>query len=270
MTAPDRMRFGGDFLRRYVAAAPLALAIERALECQILAGQPFQRPILDVGCGDGLFASILCADRIDSGIDFDAAEIARARSSGRYCELITCSADAIPKPDGVYRTIFSNSVLEHIPDLMPVLIEQNRLLAAGGRFYVTVPTERWERATWPARALHGLLLHPLADYYARFYNAFWHHYHAYPMAKWQALFEQAGFRLVEQKLYAPANMTTLLDLLTPLAASAMVSKKLASRWIAIPSLRRLASPLIYGLAAQLVLAANRQKEGNLAFFAFTK
>ena len=270
MPPHDPLRFNCDFLRRYIEIAPLALAMERSMECQILSEQRFERPILDVGCGDGVFASVLFNDQLDTGVDPDPAEVARASSSGRYLELIVCGGDAISKPDGTYRTIFSNSVLEHIPDLMPVLIEQNRLLAVGGRFYVTVPTDRWEGATWPARALHGLHLHPLAERYARFYNRFWHHFHAYPVAQWRALFEQAGFRLIEQQLYAPDNMTTLLDLLTPFAAPAMLSKKFMSRWIAIPSLRRLATPLIYGLTAPLFSAASRRDEGNLAFFALTK
>ena len=67
-----------------------------------------------------------------------------------------------PETDGSYRTIFSNSVLEHIPDLLPVLVEQHRLLAPGGNFYVTIPTDRWERASLLARSLHALGLHEFA------------------------------------------------------------------------------------------------------------
>lgn len=270
MAEYNQMRFSNEFLRRYIEVAPLALAIERSMECEILAAQTFQRPILDVGCGDGVFASILCADRIDTGIDFDPAEIARAASSERYCELIACGGDGIPKPDGSYQTIFSNSVIEHIPDLMPVLKEQNRLLASGGRFYVTVPTDRWERAAWPARLFYAVKLDPLAERYAHFYNAFWRHFHAYSIPRWRALFEQAGFQVVEQKLYAPPNMTTMLDLLTPLSGPAMVSKKFLSRWIALPSVRRLMMPLLHQAVIVSTSLCRKQEGGNLAFFALTK
>src|SRR5277367_5210719 len=105
------MRFDSDFLSRYLEIAPAALAIERSLECEILARQRFTRPILDLGCGDGIFAFILCAEEIETGVDHDPAEVARARIYDRYEELITCSADAVPKPDASYRTIVSNSVL---------------------------------------------------------------------------------------------------------------------------------------------------------------
>ncbi|MFX6965391.1 methyltransferase domain-containing protein, partial [Acinetobacter baumannii] len=68
----------------------------------------------------------------------------------------TCFGTDIDKPDGSYETIISNSVLEHIPDLIPVLKEARRLLADGGTFYVTVPSDRFERANIPARLLEGV------------------------------------------------------------------------------------------------------------------
>ena len=270
MQARNYMRFNSEFLRRYVELAPLALAIERSIECEILATQSFERPILDVGCGDGVFASVLCADPIETGVDFNPVEIARAKSTKRYCELLECGGDAVPKPDGTYRTIFSNSVLEHIADLMPVLAEQFRLLAEDGRFYVTVPTDQWERYTLPARLLRAIKFNSCAERYGSFYNAFWHHFHRYPASRWRALFEQAGFNVVEQKHYIPADITTLLDALTPLGSSAMISKQLLGRWIAVPQLRRMLAPILYRTIAAPISNFSRQTGGNLIFFALTK
>src|SRR5687768_14968956 len=122
------MRFKTDFAQAYSTAAPLALAFERIVECGIMRGQAFERPILDIGCGEGLFATMLFAEKIDTGIDPDGRELDRARALGAYRELIQCRGHAIPKPDGTYRTILSNSVLEHIPDLDSVLMEAHRLL----------------------------------------------------------------------------------------------------------------------------------------------
>lgn len=264
------MRFNGHYLRHYLEVAPAALAIERSLECEILAAQPFARPILDVGCGDGVFAAILFGESIDTGIDLDPAEIARARASERYHELIACGGGAIPRADGYYRTIFSNSVLEHIPDLLPVLKEQHRLLAPTGRFYVTVPTNKWEKSSFPARLLNAAGLKSSAERYARFYNSFWRHYHAYPVAQWRALFQDVGFDVLEQREYAPANMTTLLDALTVTAAPSLVSKKLLGRWIAFPVLRRVTAPVIHLAVSRLAAKYKREHQGNLVFFALSK
>ena len=41
--------------------------------------------------------------------------------------------------------LFSNSVLEHIPQLEPVIAESSRLLRSGGRFLVTVPSANFRR-----------------------------------------------------------------------------------------------------------------------------
>ena len=264
------LRFNNDFLRRYLDVAPAALAVERSFECEILSTLRFERPVLDVGCGDGVFAAILCADRIDTGIDLDRAEIERAKGYGRYDELIVCSGAAIPKPDASYRTIFSNSVLEHIADLLPVLREQHRLLAPGGRFFVTVPTDRWEKASVPARLLAAVGLRANAERYARFYNRFWRHYHAYSEKRWIALFHQAGFEVVEQRSYAPADITTMLDALTVVAAPAIVSKKVLGRWIMVPPLRRAMGPLTHAVAKGLARACGREGGGNLVFFALTR
>src|SRR3954447_20907977 len=101
------VRFGSNFLANYTAKTPLALAFERTLECRILSQGNFARPVLDLGCGDGIFASILFAEPIDTGLDPDKQELEQARRTGVYNELIACAGSKIPKPDGSYQTVFS-------------------------------------------------------------------------------------------------------------------------------------------------------------------
>lgn len=264
------MKFNHDFLDRYIEVAPSALAIERSLECELLAEQPFERPILDIGCGDGIFASVLCAQRIDTGVDFDPDEIERARTHDRYDELINCGGNAVPKAGSSYRTIFANSVLEHIPNLLPVLKEANRLLAPGGRFYVTIPTDRWERATLLARPFYAVGLTWIGARCARAYNSFWKHYHAYPESQWIALFEAAGFTVAERRVYAPSNTTTLCDALTLFAAPSIITKKALGRWITIPPLRKALAPLILMILRPMIAASRQQRGGNLLFLALVK
>lgn len=267
MQRAEAMPFRDNFLRRYLEIAPAALAIERTLECEILSRHCFERPILDVGCGDGVFVEILCGENVDTGIDYSAGEISRARTQNCYDELIVCGAAAIPKPDRTYRTIFSNSALEHIPDIVPVLRELRRLLAEEGRLYVTIPTDRWEKSVLPARVLHALGLFAVAERYSHFYNRFWRHYHALPETDWIALFADAGFAVATAQQYAPPNVTTLLDILTAAAGPAMISKTVFGRWIALPRLRKMLTPMIYPVMAALVSRCRRQRGGTLLFLA---
>lgn len=265
------MRFQSDFLRHYLQVAPAALAIERSLECDLLAAHEFQRPVLDIGCGDGVFAAVLFAEKVDLGIDFDPAEIARARIYERYHELVVCGGDSIPRPDESFRTIFSNSVLEHIPDLMPVLREAHRLLAPEGRFYVTIPTDQWERNVLPARLLFALGLRGAAKRYGRWYNKFWNHYHAYSVEAWAELFAEAGFRVVEQRTYAPANVTTSLDTMTAFALPSLFTKKILGRWILSSSIRKAFVGAVHAPLSRFVsgICASKGSHG-LVFLSLTK
>jgi SAM-dependent methyltransferase len=263
------LRFSSNFLRRYLDIAPAAMAMERAIECEVQARNSWPSPILDIGCGDGFFARILCEDKIDTGIDPQSSEIERARESGAYHELIVCYGDKIPRPDGSYNTIVSNSVLEHIPDLVPVLKEANRLLAPEGRFYITIPSDRLERATAVARVLSAVGLSSLAAYYGKFYNRFWRHYHAYDDAGWRKLFDQADLEVIEHFAYVPRDLSTCYDLLTVAALPGFVAKKAFDRWILLPWLR----PLYAGAIERALKACIRglnSGDGTLLFYALKK
>lgn len=265
MIAKDR-----DFLEAYVSLTPLALAFERSLECRILASRQFERPILDVGCGDGIFASVLFDEKIDTGIDPNAAELEHARKLDRYSELIQCRGDAIPQPDGRYRTIFSNSVMEHIPDIAPVLAEAYRLLSPGGMLYLTVPTDRFERGSVISRLLSTCRLRELDEKFRRFYNRFWVHYHCYTPDRWSSLLSEAGFTVQTVRTYDPMNVCTLNDLLAPFGLPGFVFKRIVNKWTLFPSLRRLVFRLFAPAARKLLQDSDRSEQGGLVFIAASK
>jgi SAM-dependent methyltransferase len=260
------LKFAGNFLPRYLEIAPGALALERAIECEIHARNEWPGPILDIGCGDGLFAAILCKEQIDTGIDPETSELECARRTNSYKELIACFGNQIPKPDKSYATIISNSVLEHIPDLLPVLMEANRLLTNEGRFHITIPSARLELATAPARLLSAVGMSGLAIRYGRFYNRFWNHYHAYDDQTWRAIFAEAGFEVVSHRAYVPRDLSTFYDVLTAIALPSLVSKKLLNRWVAWPSMRKIYA----GLITQIMRGAmSRLKGGEGCLFFYT-
>lgn len=231
----------------------MALALERTLECLLLSKREFHAPLLDVGCGDGLFASILFAEQIDTGIDLNSKEIACAEKTGAYRELICCPGSEIPKPADSFRTAFSNSVLEHIPVLPPVLREIHRVLMPGGMFYFTVPTDQFEQQALLTRLLIGLGLNALAARYRRWYNRFWRHFNAHHPDEWRKLAKEAGFEVLEMIRYNSPSMTTRNDCLTPLAIFSSVLKRGIRRWVLSPALRQmLLGPVARGMEREFV------------------
>jgi SAM-dependent methyltransferase len=264
------MKFNNNYLMGYLAQAPLALAIERIVECKILSQMPFEGPILDIGCGEGLFASILFREKIDLGIDPNTMELEQAKELGGYAELTQCFGDKIARPDGAYRTILSNSVLEHIEQLEPVLREAHRLLAPGGRFYMTVPSDLFEHYSVINQVLLLLGLKGLAKRYRAFFNRFWVHYHGYPVAKWRSLAEKAGFTVAESRSYAPRYLCVLNDFLVPFSILELVTKKIFNRWTLFPSLRRIVMFPIGLMVGRLVDGADNVERGGLVFLALTK
>lgn len=264
------MRFNEEFLRSYVSMAPLALAFERVLECRILSSMPFEQPILDIGCGEGLFGRILFAEKIDTGIDPNPREIERARELEAYREMIVCKGDAIPKPDGYYRTIFSNSVVEHIPDLEPVLREARRLLSPGGRFYLTVPSDRFDHYTIVNQTLGSAGLRRLAAGFRNFFNRFWKHYHYYSLAEWENITRRAGFTVVSSFTYAPRATCLLNDALAPFGIFAFIIKRIFNRWTLFPALRRVVLYPVCICAERFLRNATRTEDGGLVFIALTR
>jgi len=245
----------------------MALALERWFECTILSQQKWVAPILDIGCGDGVFSAVLFKDQIDVGIDPDPKELARAAELGKYKELINCFGQSIDKPDGSFNTIFSNSVLEHIEDLRPVLVEAKRLLAPGGRFYVTVPSDLFDHYSWIYQSLSAAGLDDLADRFRLFFNKFWKHYHYYTPAGWTRLFEQVGFSVVDHQEYCPKQNCLLHDALAPFGGPSMIAKKLTGRWFPFPRVREMYAPLLASLVKPMLEVDPELTAGGILFFA---
>ena len=138
-----------EFLAELMRSTPFqpATNVWRAVELDAVQrhGLPHGRG-LDLGCGDGKLTGIVCRaldptgrQRQWVGVDIDPAETAQAETSSVYQRVHTASATAVPEPDGSFDFVFSNSVLEHLPQIDEVLAEVARLLRSGGRCVFTVP-----------------------------------------------------------------------------------------------------------------------------------
>ena len=265
------MKFNSDILLRYMSISPLALAFERYLECQILERLPFDAPILDIGCGDGLFAYIHFSEKIDTGIDMNLRELERAQELGAYVELIHAKGNSIPKPDGFYKTIMSNSVLEHIPDLAPVFEEILRLLAPDGRFYMTVPTPDFEHNTVINQFLTSIGFQTLSSQYRRFCSRYiWRQCHYHTLAGWEELVSSYGFEVVKSNTYNPKLICLINDFLYPFGIFGLVNKKLFNRWVLFPWFRRLLIYPIYLLARKMLDRKFQSMNDGLVFMVLKK
>jgi SAM-dependent methyltransferase len=128
-----------------------ATALWRAVELShvLASGFPLSGTGLDVGCGDGLVMRLILQQTASRpkmvGIDIDPLEAAAADRVHVYDRVHTCPSERIPEPDASFDFAFSNSVLEHIPDLEGAIREVSRLLKAGGAFVFTVPGPDFHR-----------------------------------------------------------------------------------------------------------------------------
>ena len=157
---------------------------------------------LDLGCGDGLLTRIilqLVGKRDLVGIDPDPAELAHAQRTGIYSALHAAGGDRVPEPDASFDWVLSNSVLEHIDHLEPVLAEVGRLLRPSGEFKFTVPGPDFHAC------LRGPLLPGASrDAYLRQLDNRLAHRRYWDLMDWRSALTLNGMRVVSAVSYLDA------------------------------------------------------------------
>jgi SAM-dependent methyltransferase len=176
----------------------------RAIELAVLIAHGLPRGAgLDLGCGDGKLMAILLefwrSPARLVGVDIDPRETGAALASGVYQRVHTVAGDRIPEPDAAFDFVFSNSVLEHIDDLEPVVAETARLLRSGGCFLFTVPA-----AGFP-ECLAGPLLGRNRERYLRRIDRRCAHRRYWDEGQWRACLERHRLRVVEAVPYLSAR-----------------------------------------------------------------
>ncbi len=191
------------FFREY----PPAHAIFRVNEALALQAVKLRPPVLDLGCGDGRFSRLVFGKRgLEVGLDPDPKEAARAVQQQAYRKVVVAAGHKIPFADGYFQTVLSNSVLEHIADVEPVLAEIYRVLSLGGQLLITVPLKKVWTSQFYSFFIPG---------YARLKNWVWKHHQLLTVAQWQKLLKKNGFTVEKVEYVNQVRLARWGDLLFP-------------------------------------------------------
>jgi SAM-dependent methyltransferase len=111
----------------YYRFSPAALAVRECLRLRAVRKFELRSPILDIGCGDGLFAALAYPGKQVWGIDVNLTEIRRAQATSAYNALICGSITNVALPNSFFRGAIANCSLEHVPDLDQALANIRRV-----------------------------------------------------------------------------------------------------------------------------------------------
>lgn len=206
-----------QLLRQNLRLAPFqpATALWRTLETGHLLGTgvlPREGRGLDLGCGDGGITELL-RDAIDArwqlrGVDPDEAELALAATRDLYETLEPAEGASTNAGEDSCAFVFSNSVLEHIDALVPTLDEVARILADGGSFIFTVPSEHFP-ANLGRPGLLGWLATGTRDpsAYRRAIDRRVAHLRYPSIDEWRTMLADAGLEVVHASLFMSRRET---------------------------------------------------------------
>ncbi len=224
-----------DLLWRHLRDVPAFRALLRATEARLYALLPFSPPVLDLGCGDGHFGAVALPRPPDVGLDPQKGPLREAVRRNAYRLLLQADGRSLPFPDRAFGTVVSNCVLEHIPDVGPVLKEVARVLRPGGYFYFTVPGPDFLPSLSIGRALDRVGLRLLGDRYRRFFDRISRHYYYDDPEGWRKRLAAAGLHLLQWRPYLSRRALAAVEWGHYFGLPALVAKKLTDRWIIWPS-----------------------------------
>lgn len=120
----------------YDKSAFLQEAVAKKLMQKALLIRDVPTTMVDLGAGSGIFSSMLVDHYPDSkitAVDY-SANMCRVAAQKPGFEVVCADARQLPFSDWSYRAVFSNCMLQWVPDYQRVLQEVKRVLAPGGFF----------------------------------------------------------------------------------------------------------------------------------------
>ena len=171
---------------------PFAAIFQQFWNDEFLALLPpkIDAPVLDNGCGTGILLPDLLA-RCDSvhAIDLSPDMLAQAMMRAPGVDLREGDCEALPFPDGFFRTVVCRGSLHHVPSREKAFAEAYRVLAPGGLLALTEPSDDFPPVRWARAVLYSVS------------SKFDEHDRAFRRREVESLLEQTGFEPVGFKRF---------------------------------------------------------------------
>lgn len=223
-----------DYLWLNLRDLPYFRAMLRAVEAQFYQEYELPAPTLDLGCGDGHFATITFDRKLDVGLDPWTGPIHLAAKGGGYHSLVQGDGSLMPFPDGHFASALSNSVLEHITQVQPVLSELRRVLKPGAPFLFCVPNPGYLTELSVPRILGSIGLAGAGRAYTGWFKHMSRVEHAVWPDDWQKWLEAAGFKLEKWWHYFSPQAMRTLEWGHYFGAPTLLPHVISKHWIIAP------------------------------------
>jgi ubiquinone/menaquinone biosynthesis C-methylase UbiE len=166
--------------------------IEMKMVSVMLKKYKLSSPSLDLGSGDGFISSILFKKRFDIGVDNDEnKDTLLAIKNKRYKKVLIESAEKMSVKKKSLNFVFSNSVIEHIPNNKAVLSEVSRVLKPGGYFIFTCPSVYFTQ----------FLSEKYSSVYASLRNKQLNHFHLLNHKQWTKRLNKVNLEVINFTYY---------------------------------------------------------------------
>jgi SAM-dependent methyltransferase len=222
-----------DYLGLQLRDLPYFRALLRAVEARAYETIELPVPTFDLGCGDGHFAKMAFDRKLEVGLDPWTGPVHEAARRNSYLSVVQGGGDHLPFPDESFASAVSNSVLEHIADLEPVLSEMARVLRPGAPFIFCVPNHNFLPNLSVARFFDRLDWSGMAQAYRRFFNRISRHHHCDAPEIWTPRLERAGFEVVRWWHYFSPKALAVLEWGHYFGLPSLVSHVLFRRWMLV-------------------------------------
>lgn len=214
------------FTEKYLQKRPAFFSLIRPIEADLIYKNKklLGKKILDFGCGDGFFADLIFQSKeISVGLDVFQSRIDEALDKKAYKSIKKYDGVKIPYSNATFDGVFSNSVLEHTPDLKGNVREIARIIKKNGYFLTTVMTQNWEK-----HLIGGKIF---GELYRSWLRRNQEHLNLLTPQEWAKAFEKEGFVVEKSVGYLNQKTSGILEIWHYLSTPSLLSSFFFKHWV---------------------------------------